>query len=208
MLKRFLARKQSFFESFQQSADLMHIAAGEFYHAVQNITDLQRSVDLIAGYEAQGDAVTYATFERLHKTFITPFDRNDIHELTACLDDILDLIHSCAQRLPYYHMDTVPPHLVELTHLCLQATLAAKNTVALLHSLKESTQIFKLCREIGDLQDQAHSVVIAGEQELFVNMDDFKEFFKCKDLYARIKSIINRCNDLANIITGIVLEYS
>lgn len=208
MLKKLLPQKKDFFLYFQQSADLLYTATGEFYHAVQNITDVNRSVELIAEYEAQGDKIAHTTFRLLHKTFITPFDRHDIHRLVSCLDELLDLLHSCAQRLPYYHLDSVPKELIQLAELCVRATGSAREAVYRLHSLDLSEEIFKYCHEIGMAQDEAHKLVVAGEQDLFANEHDFKEFFKRKDLYARIKTIINLCHTLANIVKDIVLEYS
>src|SRR6185369_3103046 len=98
MLKRLLPRQDGFFELFQRAADKLYLASIEFSNMLQNLHNHQYYVDLIAKHEAEADQIAYTNFELLHKSFITPFDRNDIHELTSTLDDIIDLINRIAQR--------------------------------------------------------------------------------------------------------------
>ncbi len=209
LLKRLLTRrKKNFFNYFQRAADILHTTSEEFCHALREAPQVQQAVDRIADYEMEGNKIAYTSLELLHKTFITPFDRHDMHRLTQCLDDILNLIHSCAQRLPYYRFDLVPPNVIRLADLSLQASDFARQAVYHLHTLKKADEIFKLCQSIEEIMGAAHKVVIDGERELFESVQDFKEFYKVKDLYARIKFVINRCNDLSNVIRGIVLEYT
>ncbi len=208
MLKRLLPRQDHFFKLFQRAADKLALAAAEFTLLLQNLDNQQLYVDSIAKHEEEADQIAYTNFELLHKTFITPFDRNDIHELTSKLDDILDLINRIAQRFPFYHLKSVPIEIVQLSQLSTEATTHLKNAIYVLHSLKHATQIFKLCNEIDRVESKAHEVVLQGEKKLFLEENDFKQFFKLKEIYGHTKMVINRCQDVANILKGIVLEYS
>lgn len=208
MLKRLLPRQDDFLKLFQQAAEKLHLASLEFSNLLQNLQDQQRYVDAIAKHEEEADEVAYTNFELLHKTFITPFDRNDIHQLTSTLDDILDLINRIAQRFPFYQLQDVPEEMIQLSHLSAEATRLLKDAVSCLHSLKNSEAIFELCKEIDRVESRAHKVVLAGEKKLFGTENDFKRFFKLKEIYAHTKLVINRCQDVGNIIKGIILEYT
>jgi len=208
MLKRFLPQQNGFFELFQKTADKLVSAAEEFHKMLRDLTNQQHYVDNIARYEDEADRIANLTFELLHKTFITPFDRNDIHQLTGQMDDILDLINRCAQRFPFYKLENVPEEIVQLASLSVRTTQLLKEAIYNLHSLKKSKEIFDRCNDIDRVESAAHQVVLAGEKRLFAEENDFKQFFKLKEIYAHTKLIINRCQDVANIIKGIVLEYS
>ncbi|OGT37275.1 MAG: hypothetical protein A3F12_05555 [Gammaproteobacteria bacterium RIFCSPHIGHO2_12_FULL_38_14] len=208
MLKRFLPRQDNFFRLFQQAADKLFAASSQFSHLLKDLGRQQDYVNSIAKHEEEADQIAHQNFELLHKTFITPFDRHDIHELTSTLDDILDLINRIAQRFPFYQLKSVPPEMIKLAELSTEAVDYLKQTIYCLNSLKNSTKIFKLCNEIDNVESRAHKVVLAGEKDLFMNEEDFKRFFKLKEIYSHIKLVINRCQDVANLVRGIVLEYS
>lgn len=208
MLKRLLPRQENFFHLFQRAADKLVLAATEFTNLLQHLDNQQHYVDAIAKHEEEADKIAHSNFELLHKTFITPFDRNDIHELTSKLDDILDLINRIAQRFPFYHLKEVPIEAIKLSELSLEATKHLKQSIYYLNSLSNSAEIFNHCNEIDRMESKAHQVVLAGEKKLFLDENDFKQFFKIKEIYGHTKLVINRCQDVANILKGIVLEYS
>ena len=208
MLKRLLPRQNSFFQLFQQAADKLLLASTEFSNMLQHLDNQQHYVDLIAAHEEEADQIAYTNFELLHKTFITPFDRHDIHQLTSTLDDIIDLINRIAQRFPFYNLKTVPDEAIQLSKLSAEATGYLKQSIYLLHSLKHAPEIFKFCNEIDKVESKAHKFVLAGEKKLFLEEEDFKTFFKLKEIYSHTKLVINRCQDVANILKGIILEYS
>lgn len=208
MLKRLLPRQDSFFQLFQQAADKLVLASTEFSTLLQNLGNQQHHVDAIAQHEEDADQIAHTTFELLHKTFITPFDRHDIHQLTSTLDDIIDLINRIAQRFPFYNLTEIPEEAIKLSQLSAEATNHLKQSIYCLHSLKNSAEIFKHCNEIDRVESKAHKVVLSGEKKLFLHENDFKQFFKIKEIYAHTKLVINRCQDVANILKGIVLEYS
>jgi len=208
MLKKFLPRQEGFFTLFEKTADTLVSATTQFHTMLKDLPNQQQYVDAIAGFEGEADKITHHTFELLHKTFITPFDRYDIHKLTGGLDDILDLINRCAQRFPFYHLQSVPNDMVKLAELSMQASIFLNKAIYHLHNLSKSTEIFKNCDSIDNVESEAHQVVLSGEKDLFFTENNFKEFFKQKEIYAQTKLVINRCQDVGNMIKGIVLEYS
>ena len=208
MLKRLLPRQDNFFQLFQQAADKLLLASTEFSNMVQHLDNQQHYVDIIAQHEEEADQIAHNNFELLHKTFITPFDRHDIHELTSTLDDIIDLINRIAQRFPFYQLTSVPEEIIQLSQLSTEAATSLRQAIYCLPSLKNSAEIFNHCNQIDIVESKAHKVVIAGEKKLFLDEQDFKQFFKLKEIYGHTKLVINRCQDVANIVKGIVLEYS
>jgi uncharacterized protein Yka (UPF0111/DUF47 family) len=208
MLKRFLPQQGDFFRLFQKTADILVDSTTQFHTLLHHLDNQQEYVDAIAKNEEEADKLAHTSFMLLHKTFITPFDRHDIHGLTSQLDDILDLVNRCAQRFPYYELKQVPEDMIELAQISMQASLLLKQAIYRLHSLKKAEEIFGFCEQIDKMESKAHRVVLAGERVLFKEENDFKQFFKLKEIYAQTKLVINRCQDVGNIIKGIILEYS
>lgn len=208
MLRRFLPREEGFFDLFQKSVDILATTAIQFHAMLNDLSHQQQYVDTIAAYEDDGDKIAHTTFGLLHKTFITPFDRHDIHQLTSGLDDVLDLINRCAQRFPFYNLKSVPSEMIQLAKYSMKASMLLKEAIYRLNSLNKSNEILEFCEGIDHIEREAHQVVLAGEKDLFLNENDFKHFIKLKEIYSRTKSIINHYQDVANIIKGIVLEYS
>lgn len=208
MLKRFLPQQGDFFRLFQKTADILVDSTTQFHSMLHNLKNQQEYVDVISKNEDEADKLAHTSFMLLHKTFITPFDRHDIHHLTSHLDDILDLVNRCAQRFPYYELKKVPDEMIELAEISMQASLLLKQAIYRLHSLKKSQEIFSFCEQIDALESKAHQMVLAGERVLFKEEKDFKQFFKLKEIYSQTKLVINRCQDVGNIIKGIILEYS
>jgi hypothetical protein len=208
MLKRFLPRQENFFNLFQKTADIVVNASSQFHAMLHDLPNQQRYIDSISTLEHAGDEITHTTFELLHKTFITPFDRHDIHHLTSRLDDILDLINRCAQRFPFYQLNNLPEEMFTLAELSTQATLFLKKAVYRLHTLKQAQEIFKFCQDIDYIENQANGILLVAEKNLFLDEKDFKRFFKLKDILSQTKDVISCCQDIGNTIKGIVLEYS
>lgn len=208
MLRRLLPKQENFFDLFEKASEKLVLASTEFSNMLQHLDNQQYYVDLIAKHEEEADVIAHANFEMLHKTFITPFDRHDIHALTSTLDDIIDLINRIAQRFPFYQLEEAPVEMIKLSLLSTEATIQLKQSISCLQSLKNAQIIFEHCKQIDKIEGKAHKIVLAGEERLFNEIDDFKQFFKLKEIYGHTKLVINRCQDVANIIKGIILEYS
>ncbi len=208
MLKRFLPQQENFFDLFQQTADTLVESTSHFHNMLCELGRQQEYVDIIAALEMKANDVTRHTFTLLHTTFITPFDRHDIHTLTSGLDDIADLVNRCAQRFPFYNLNTVPQEMVQLAMLSVQATTQLREAINRLHMLRKAPEIVQYCEAIDKVECEAHKAILAGEKRLFAEENDFKQFYKLKEVYTLVRSVVKKCQDVANLIKGIILEYA
>lgn len=195
-----------FFDLFNQHAELCVKGSKEMVGLMTNFDDLEIRVHAIEGIEKQADAVTYAAIELLHKTFITPIDRDDIHKLITKMDDILDLLEDAAQTISLYDIREITPEAQRLAELCLGCALKVKEAVALLHNMDNSRQILAICEEIDRLESDADHVMRAAMSKLFRDEPDVRNLIKLKAIYEILETVTDRCEDVANIIEGIIVE--
>jgi hypothetical protein len=195
-----------FFELFIQHADLCVKGAKEMVALMTNFDDLEIRVHAIEGLEKQADKVTHDTIELLHKTFITPIDRDDIHHLITRMDDILDLLEDAAQTISLYDIKAITVEARRLAELCLACAEKVKAAVELLHNMDNSRQILAICAEIDRLESDADHVMRAAMSKLFRDEPDVRNLIKLKAIYEILETVTDRCEDVANIIEGIIVE--
>lgn len=208
MFEKFLPRDGKFFDLFDRSADLIIKGANEFRKMISDLPHAEHYSRLIKDIEHQADEVTHETIERIHKTFITPIDREDIHNLITRMDDILDLIEAAAQRIVLYRITQIPPEAVELADICVKATEHVKKTIKGLHDLKHPQELIQGCVEINRLENEADDILRTAISKLFQDEPDTRQVIKLKDIYELLETATDRCEDVANIVEGIVLEYA
>ena len=195
-----------FFEFFVQHADLCVKGAKEMVGMMTNFDDLENRVHAIESIEKQADKVTHGTLELLHKTFITPLDRDDIHQLITRMDDILDLLEDAAQTISLYDIKAVTPEAKRLAELCLAGAEKVRAAVGLLHNMDNAQQILSLCEEIDRFESDADHVMRAAMSKLFRDEPDVRTLIKLKAIYEILETVTDRCEDVANIIEGIIVE--
>ncbi len=195
-----------FFELFVQHAELCVKGAKEMVGLMTNFDDLEIRVHAIEGLEKQADKVTHDTIELLHKTFITPIDRDDIHQLITRMDDILDLLEDAAQTISLYDIKAITVEARRLAELCLACAEKVKAAVKLLHSMDNSREILVVCVEIDRLESDADHVMRAAMSKLFRDEPDVRTLIKLKAIYEILETVTDRCEDVANIIEGIIVE--
>jgi predicted phosphate transport protein (TIGR00153 family) len=195
-----------FFELFTQHAGLCVKGATEMVALMTNFDDLEIRVHAIESIEKQADRVTHDTLELLHKTFITPLDRDDIHKLITRMDDILDLLEDAAQTISLYDIKAITPEAKRLAELCLASTGKVKAAVDLLHNMDNSRDILTICEEIDRLESDADHVMRAAMSKLFREEPDVRNLIKLKAIYEILETVTDRCEDVANIIEGIIVE--
>lgn len=195
-----------FFDLFNQHAELCVKGSKEMVALMTNFDDLEIRVHAIESVEKQADAVTYSAIDLLHKTFITPLDRDDIHQLITKMDDILDLLEDAAQTISLYDIREVTQEAKRLAELCLACSEKVKAAVALLSNMENSRQILSICEEIDRLESDADHVMRAAMSKLFRDEPDVRNLIKLKAIYEILETVTDRCEDVANIIEGIVVE--
>lgn len=206
MFGRLMPTEGKFFELFNQHADLCVKGAKEMVALMTNFDDLEIRVHAIESIEKQADRVTHDTLEILHKTFITPLDRDDIHKLITRMDDILDLLEDAAQTISLYDIKAITPEAKRLAELCLASTEKVKAAVDLLHNMDNSREILTICEEIDRLESDADHVMRAAMSKLFREEPDVRNLIKLKAIYEILETVTDRCEDVANIIEGIIVE--
>ena len=195
-----------FFDLFNQHAELCVKGARELVALMTQFDNLERRLHAIEAIEKQADKVTYMTVGVLHKTFITPLDREDIHRLITKMDDVLDMMEDAAQTVSLYDIQAITPEAQRLAELCLGCTEKIQEAVSLLHNMNHSRQILEICEEVDRLESDADHVMHAALSKLFRDEPDVRNLIKLKAMYEFLEQVTDLCEDVANIIEGIVVE--
>jgi uncharacterized protein len=208
MLEKLMPRSDQFFDDFDRQAQTVVEGVRLLYALLSDFTDVKTKVAAIKAAEHRGDDVTHQAFERLHMQFITPFDRSEIHRLLSRIDDILDLTDAAADKLVLYDVVSVPPAARELVAVLVRAAEAVQGAVRMLRDIKHSEALLAACREIKSLETEADQVANAALARLFKDGTDALTVIKWKDIYELIETATDRCEDVANVIEGVVLEHA
>ncbi len=201
-----MPREERFFELFKQHATEIVQGAREMVALMDGFEDLQRRVYNIESSEKRADKITRSAIDLLHKTFITPIEREDIHRLITRMDDILDLIEDAAQSFLMYDIRSVTPEAQRLAELCLACAEKVQAAVGLLHKPDGLSQVLALCEDIDRLESEADHVMRSAMAKLFRDEPDVRQLIKLRAIYELMESVTDRCEDVANIIEGIVIE--
>ncbi len=156
--------------------------------------------------EGEADAVTRSIFMKLHKSFITPFDRWEIKDLAKSLDDMIDCMEDIPQRAKLYGPGSFTPEMAALGQITLRATQKVEEAVALLSDMHNSERILTICQEIGDIESEADRVMRAGMERLFSETTEARSLIRNKELYELFEEAVDRSEDAADVIHGVVLE--
>jgi uncharacterized protein len=214
LFKKLLPREGNFFEMFNQHADRMVEGAHAFAKLVENYGDLSlreqytREVDHA---ERSADKVTHEVNRLIHQTFITPIDREQIHTLINTMDDVADLIQDSAETMALYDVRHMTEEITRLTDLSVRCCERVREAVALIGKLSETNSAeaaLKTCEEIDKLESDADRVMRAALSKLFREEPDVREVIKLKAIYELLETITDKCEDVANVVEGIVLENS
>jgi uncharacterized protein len=206
MFSRFMPREGKFFDLFNEHAALILEGSRELAALMTSGDDLERRARNVESIEKRGDKITRTTIELLHKTFITPIDRDDIHQLISEMDNILDLIEDSAQLVFLYDVRVLSPDAKKLADICVECCEKVKTAVGLLSSMKNGDAIMAICEHIDRLESDADHVMRAAIGRLFRDEPDVKELIKLRTVYEHLETVTDRCEDVANIIQGIVIE--
>jgi uncharacterized protein len=199
---------RAFYEAFEAHASRIVEAAKL---VAEMLKDPRRAPELakqVSQTENAGDKITHDTIARLHKTWITPIDRSDIHSLITSLDDVLDLTEAVSERLLLYGVNDCPDFIVALGGVVVRATEAVEKAIRLLPQVKRPKEMLDLCVEINRLENEADADYRRALAELFRGTYDALSVMKWRDIIDNLEAATDRCEDVANILEGIVLEYA
>jgi predicted phosphate transport protein (TIGR00153 family) len=203
-----MPKEGKFFDHFVELAEHILQASRELAELMASFDDVERRAYNIESIEKNGDKITHAAVELLHKTFITPLDREAIHQLITNMDDILDLIEDSAQSIFLYDIRAVTPEAKKLADICVACAEKVKEAVSLLSNMDNARAIMGVTHEIDRLESEADHVMRSAMAKLFRDEPDVRQVIKLRSVYELLEGITDRCEDVANLIEGIVLENS
>lgn len=206
---RILPREESFFDEFEKHAAKTVEGCKAFLEMADGSKDCRTASPQIKAIERECDNITHAVVARLHKTFITPIDRNDIFRLISKLDDVMDYVEAAAQRMLVYEIHEPTPELAGLARSLTHGAQRLLEALSGMRNLKNPDLILEKCVEINRLENEADEQLRVALAKLFREGNkDPVSVIKWKEIYELIETATDRCEDVANIIEGVVLENS
>jgi uncharacterized protein len=205
---RFLPRDESFFDEFEKQGQKTVEGCRAFLTMVETPTDVPAQAKHISDIEHQCDKITHSVVAKLHKTFITPLDRNDIYRLITKMDDIMDLVEAASERLSLYGIKDMTKEACDLGRVLLSSSERVLEAVTGFRDLKRPELILEKCVEINRLENEADALLRGTLAKLFREEKDPITIMKWKEIYELLETATDRCEDVANIIEGVVLENS
>lgn len=201
-------REEKFFDLFEQGAANMVRAANKLKDLVDNWENPEAIVAEITEIEHQGDSITHQIMEQLHRTFLTPFDREDISLIAGSLDDVTDFIQSAADSMLVYKIKKPGEKAKELTDIILKAAEEVQRAILQLKHRHEQKEMLVRCVEINRLENMADRIYRAALGELFDGNTDLAEVIKWREIYEHMESATDRCEDVADALEGVALKQS
>ncbi|HXF65414.1 MAG TPA: DUF47 domain-containing protein [Burkholderiales bacterium] len=208
MLHKLMPREGRFFELFNAHAAQIMEGSQALAQLISDPGSGAGLAERVDAAERSADKITHEAILLLHKTFITPIDREQIHSLITRMDDILDLIQDVAESVVLYDVRRLTPEAQQLARICQMTCERVKFAVAQLGNLRQAEAILRTCEEIDRLESDADRVMRAAMSRLFREESDVKQLIKLRSIYELLEAITDRCEDVANIVEGIVLEHS
>jgi predicted phosphate transport protein (TIGR00153 family) len=211
---KLMPREGNFFELFNDHGNRIAEGARAFMAMVTNYNDLtlrEKYAAEVDSAERAADRVTAEVNRLLHKTFITPIDREQIHGLINAMDDVLDLLQDASETMALYDVHHMTEEVIRLGEISAKCCERVQYAVTLLPKLSEPSTAeaaIKTCEEIDRLESDADRVMRSAMSKLFREEPDVRELIKLKAIYELLESISDRCEDVANLIEGVVLENS
>jgi len=205
---RLLPHDKTFFALFEDQGRKTVEGCRALLEMIENPIDLESQAERVKQIEHECDEVTHAVVELLHKTFITPLDRNDIYTLITKMDDIMDLVEAVADRLSLYEIKVMTKEIGDLARCLVTSAEHVLGAVTGIRNLQRPNGIQQHCIEINRLENVADKLLRGALARLFREERDPIAVIKWKEIYEALESATDRCEDVANVIEGVVLENS
>ena len=199
-------KSTEFFDLFEKAANNILEGAKLLEDFFSSSDNLAQKLKAIEDAEHRGDQITHDTMEMLNKTFITPLDREDIHELVSRMDDILDLIYGTANRFVLYKVQVAGPEMKMVAQILVKAVGEVSKAVLRLRNMKKPEMILALCIEINRLENEADEALRLAISNLFDREKDPIRVIKEKEILETLEDAADRCEDVANVLEAIVLK--
>ncbi|MGC4089847.1 MAG: DUF47 family protein [Polyangiaceae bacterium] len=208
MFGRLLPKETSFFDFIEEHAALTVDGAQEFVSLVSSSANIDVKAGRIKEIEHETDVITHRCVEALHKTLITPIDPDQIYRLITRMDDVMDFIEAASERIALYKLREMTPEVQDLADVLVRASRDVLDACKGLRNLKDPQTILKKCVDINRLENEADTILRRAVARLFEEEQNAVTIIKWKEIYEALESAADRCEDVANIIEGLVLEHS
>lgn len=209
MFRRLLPKETSFFDYFEQHIAVTMRGCQELLALTKNVENFAVHAGRIKEIEHEADDVTHACVEALHNTFITPMDRPDIQRLIMRLDDIMDAIDAAAARMAVYDIKEIRPEAKELAEVLVHASTSLENAVKLMRNMKDADAIIAACIRVHELENKGDEILRSALARLFREEEERPIIvIKWNELFEILESAVDKCEDAADIIEGVVIEAS
>jgi hypothetical protein len=204
-----MPREDSFFDQFVAHARVLVKGAEALRVLLDGGEGVAAACADIVRHEEEADGITRAVMLQVRRTFITPFDRSDIGELTASLDDAIDQMQKTAKAITLYGMSEFRPEMRELGDLAIQAAYLTLEATELLRDMRKNAERLNAIAEaVGRIESRSDEVYDAGMKALFQKSQERPmDFIVGADIYDHLEKVIDRFEDVANGISGILLEH-
>ncbi len=202
-----IPQDQVFFDLFDRLAAVVVLASYRLVDLMDNFGTLSEVVPQIKQLEHDGDKITHEIYEQLNKSFITPFQPEEISHLAALLDDVLDYIDSTTRKMYNYEIQGVDGYMVELANLIQLSAVELETAVKGIRSIKDPMTIELRCIEVNRLENLADDVLAHATKELFKTKDAI-DIIKYKDIYEYLEIATDKCEDVANVLSDIAIRHS
>ena len=208
MFFRFLPKDFDFFSLFEKQAEYAVEAASYLKELVAKGTLDESSLKKMHDIEHQGDEVAHAIIDQLNKTFITPFEREDIHALTKQLDDVIDMIYTIANRLRIYNITKANKNLVDFASVIEESVRCIASAIKGLRNVKNTKPVSESCIEINRLENVGDLMRDKAVEELFKTEKDHLMVIKLKDIYQDAETVLDICEDVAHVVGSILVKQA
>lgn len=205
---RLFPKTHDFFGYFEKSSHNIVDGARLLCRMIANKDERPELVRQLKDYEHVGDKITHDVIDLLHQTFLTPFDRSDIHTLVVKMDDILDIVYYIGNRLTRYNVSEMPKEVLELAQIVLRSTEEISKAVSGMKNLKNMQKVLNHCIEVNSLENEADEKTNAVIEKLFGNGWEPLQVIKIKELIENLEAAADKCEDVANIIENILLKHT
>lgn len=203
---RLIPHNRVFFDLFEQSIENTRQASEKLVDLFDHYEDVRSKTADIKAFERKGDEITHRIMESLHRSFVTPLDREDIARLASCLDDMMDYLEGATKRMYLYRIRQPTPRAIEITYIINKVAKELCLAVPLLRDHARMKGILTHCINIHSLENEADDLRRAALADLFEEEKDVKEILKWLDVYQNLENAVDRGEDVANILEGIVLK--
>jgi len=209
-IKKFLPRDDHFYVLLEESAQNLVKAGVELKKLPFCKKQSQRAetAKRIKDIEHDGDSITHNIFSELNSTFVTPLDREDIHELASALDDVLDHMDGCAHRFVMYKITRVPKAIPQLIDVLILSIQELKNGVHLLRNLNKTDLLEDTFKMVNEYENQADEIFDQAVADLFAKEKNAIQIIKLKEILVGLETATDKCEDAANVLEGILIKHN